>query len=80
MANKKELEEKKVKELNETKKEEKAKETELDNKDKEKIKKIIAEAKKNGKMSVSDLATKLNDVNPEKRDDWQEVQNYVKSN
>ena len=69
MANKKELEEKKVKELNETKKEEKAKETELDNKDKEKIKKIIAEAKKNGKMSVSDLATKLNDVNPEKMDE-----------
>lgn len=71
----------KTKEVDETKKEEKsqktketkkeleAKEQKLDNKDKEKIEKIISEAKEKGKMSVSDLATKLNDVNPEKMDE-----------
>ena len=37
--------------------------------DKEKISNIIAEAKQNGKMTYSDLATKLNDVNPEKMDE-----------
>lgn len=50
-------------------KELKAEEKKLDKKDKEKIDKIIAEAKKDGKMSVSELATKLNDVNPEKMDE-----------
>ena len=37
--------------------------------DKEKISNIIEEAKQNGKMTYSDLATKLNDVNPEKMDE-----------
>ena len=38
-------------------------------KDKEKISKIIEEAKQSGKMTYSDLASKLNDVNPEKMDE-----------
>ena len=37
-------------------------------KEKEKINTIIEEAKKNGKITYGDLATKLNDVNPEKLD------------
>ena len=37
--------------------------------DKEKINNIIEEAKQNGKMTYSDLASKLNDVNPEKMDE-----------
>ena len=37
--------------------------------DKEKINNIIKEAKENGKMTYSDLATKLNEVNPEKMDE-----------
>ena len=37
--------------------------------DKEKINNIIEEAKQKGKMTYGDLATKLNDVNPEKMDE-----------
>ena len=75
MSNKKEenLEEvKKVEEVKETKvtKANTKKETENKEKtDKEKINNIIKEAKENGKMTYSDLATKLNDVNPEKMDE-----------
>ena len=82
MSNKKEenLEEvKKVKEVSETKTTEtKAKtkktsenkvEKNSEKTDTEKINNIINEAKQNGKMTYSDLATKLNDVNPEKMDE-----------
>ena len=82
MSNKKEenLEEvKKVKEVSETKttetkvKTKKASENKVEKNsektDKEKINNIINEAKQNGKMTYSDLATKLNDVNPEKMDE-----------
>ena len=82
MSNKKEenLEEvKKVKEVSETKttetkaKTKKASENKVEKnsekKDTEKINNIINEAKQNGKMTYSDLATKLNDVNPEKMDE-----------
>ena len=55
-----------VKEVKETKKESTNKSEKTD---KEKISNIIAEAKQNGKMTYSDLATKLNDVNPEKMDE-----------
>ena len=41
---------------------------EINDAEKAKIDKIIAEAKQNGKMTYGDLATKLNDVNPEKLD------------
>ena len=41
---------------------------EINEAEKAKIDKIIAEAKQNGKMTYGDLATKLNDVNPEKLD------------
>ena len=58
--NKKDKENKKV---SEDKKENESK------KDSEKINNIIEEAKQNGKMTYSDLATKLNDVNPEKMDE-----------
>ena len=52
------------------KKESKKAETEdIDKKEKEKIDDIIKEAKQNGKMTYGDLATKLNDVNPEKIDE-----------
>ena len=57
---------KEVKEVKETKKESTSKSEKTD---KEKISNIIAEAKQNGKMTYSDLATKLNDVNPEKMDE-----------
>ena len=40
----------------------------LKSEDKEKINSIIKEAKENGKMTYGDLATKLNDVNPEEMD------------
>ena len=72
---------KKEENLEEVKKVEEAKETKVtkaktkkkpENKektDKEKINNIIKEAKENGKMTYSDLATKLNDVNPEKMDE-----------
>ena len=42
---------------------------EINKDEKEKINNIIEEAKKNGKMTYGDLATKLNDVNPEKIDE-----------
>lgn len=75
MSNKKEenLEEvKKVEEAKETKVTKAKTKKEQENKektDKEKINNIIKEAKENGKMTYSDLATKLNDVNPEKMDE-----------
>ena len=47
----------------------KVKESKSEKTDKEKINNIIEEAKQNGKMTYSDLATKLNDVNPEKMDE-----------
>ena len=45
-----------------------SKKTKISNEDKEKINTIIKEAKENGKMTYGDLATKLNDVNPEEMD------------
>ena len=78
MSNKKEenLEEvKKVEDVKETKKIEtkKASENKVEKNsektDTEKINNIINEAKQNGKMTYGDLATKLNDVNPEKMDE-----------
>ena len=72
MSNKKEENEKiekirsKVKE--ESKSKEKRSKKEISDKDKEKINNIIKEAKENGKMTYGDLATKLNDVNPEEID------------
>ena len=75
MSNKKEENLEEVKKVEEAKvtKETKAKtKKEPENKektDKEKINNIIKEAKENGKMTYSDLATKLNDVNPEKMDE-----------
>ena len=72
MSNKKEENIEEVKKVNEVK-EEKETKKESTNKsektDKEKISNIIEEAKQNGKMTYSDLATKLNDVNPEKMDE-----------
>ena len=58
-------------EVKETDKEEskKAETEDIDKKEKEKIDDIIKEAKQNGKMTYGDLATKLNDVNPEKIDE-----------
>ena len=47
----------------------KTKNKEINKDEKEKINNIIEEAKKNGKMTYGDLATKLNDVNPEKMDE-----------
>ena len=79
MSNKKEENLEEVKKINEIKEEKetktvekKAKETtkkETDKTDKEKINNIIQEAKQSGKMTYSDLASKLNDVNPEKMDE-----------
>ena len=72
MSNKKEenLEEvKKVEEVKETKANTKKEPENKEKTDKEKINNIIKEAKENGKMTYSDLATKLNDVNPEKMDE-----------
>ena len=75
MSNKKEenLEEvKKVEEVKETKVTKAKTKKEPENKektDKEKINNNIKEAKENGKMTYSDLATKLNEVNPEKMDE-----------
>ena len=60
------IEEKMNKKETKTKKSE-AKEINKD--EKEKINNIIEEAKKNGKITYGDLATKLNDVNPEKMDE-----------
>jgi len=45
-----------------------SKKTKISSEDKEKINNIIKEAKENGKMTYGDLATKLNDVNPEEMD------------
>ena len=79
MSNKKEENLEEVKKINEIKEEKetktvekKTKETtkkETDKTDKEKINNIIQEAKQSGKMTYSDLASKLNDVNPEKMDE-----------
>ena len=70
MSNKKEENLEEVKKVEEAKvtKETKAK-TKKEPENKEKINNIIKEAKENGKMTYSDLATKLNDVNPEKMDE-----------
>ena len=59
-----------IDEVKETKKgkkttEKKEQESQLNKEEKEKITKIIEEAKENGNMTYGDLATKLNDVNPE---------------
>ena len=76
MSNKKEENLEEVKKVDEVKAEketkkvtEKKKEKEDGKTDKEIISNIIAEAKQTGKMTYSDLATKLNDVNPEKMDE-----------
>ena len=45
-----------------------SKKTKISSEDKEKINSIIKEAQENGKMTYGDLATKLNDVNPEEMD------------
>ena len=45
-----------------------SKKTKISSEDKEKINSIIKEVKENGKMTYGDLATKLNDVNPEEMD------------
>ena len=67
MSNKKEenMEEKKIKEKIEKLT---ANHKEINKEEKEKISNIIEEAKQKGKMTYADLATKLNDVNPEKLD------------
>ncbi len=62
-----------IDEVKETKKgkkttEKKEQESQLNKEEKEKITKIIEEAKENGNMTYGDLATKLNDVNPEEID------------
>ena len=44
------------------------KKTKISSEDKEKINSIIKEAKENGKMTYRQIATKLNDVNPEEMD------------
>ena len=64
--NKEKKEEKTDKKEEQKVKEENSKE--INEAEKAKIDKIIAEAKQNGKMTYGDLATKLNDVNPEKLD------------
>ncbi len=73
MAKKKEENIEEVKNEEKMKKEEnknqKSKAKEMNKEEKEKINNIIEEAKKNGKMTYGDLATKLNDVNPEKMDE-----------
>ena len=74
MSNKKEesIEEientKKTSKKEEVKKVEESKEEREEREEKEKINNIIEEAKQKGKITYSDLATKLNDVNPEKLD------------
>ena len=64
MAKKKNEDLEKVDKIEETKKENK----EINEEEKAKINDIIKEAKQNGKITYADLATKLNDVNPEKLD------------
>ena len=48
---------------------EKIKENKLNKEEKEKISNIVEEAKQNGNITYADLATKLNEVNPENLDD-----------
>ena len=67
MAKKKNEELEKVDKIEETKKV-KEKDKEINEEEKAKINDIIKEAKQNGKITYADLATKLNDVNPEKLD------------
>ena len=67
MAKKKNEELEKVEKIEETKKV-KEKDKEINEEEKAKINDIIKEAKQNGKITYADLATKLNDVNPEKLD------------
>ena len=69
MSNKKEENLEEVKETKVTKAKTKKEPENKEKTDKEKINNIIKEAKENGKMTYSDLATKLNDVNPEKMDE-----------
>ena len=69
MSNKKEENLEEVKKEIKTEKKDNKVEKGNEKTDKEKISNIIAEAKQNGKMTYSDLATKLNDVNPEKMDE-----------
>ncbi|MCI8640554.1 MAG: sigma-70 family RNA polymerase sigma factor, partial [Clostridia bacterium] len=67
MANKKNEDLEKVDKIEETKKVKKE-DKEINEEEKAKINDIIKEAKENGKITYADLATKLNDVNPEKLD------------
>ena len=73
MAKKKEdnIEEIKIEEKinKEENKKQKSEAKEISKDEKEKINNIIEEAKKNGKMTYGDLATKLNEVNPDKMDE-----------
>ena len=69
MSNKKEENLEEVKKEIKTEKKDNKVEKGNEKTDKEKISNIIEEAKQNGKMTYSDLATKLNDVNPEKMDE-----------
>lgn len=67
MAKKKNEDLEKVDKIEETKKVKKEYK-EISEEEKAKINDIIKEAKQNGKITYADLATKLNDVNPEKLD------------
>ncbi len=67
MSNKKE-ENKEVIKNDEKKKDIEKEDKKINKEEKEKINNIIEQAKKDGKMTYADLATKLNDVNPEKID------------
>ena len=67
MSNKKE-ENKEVIKNDEEKKDIEKEDKKINKEEKEKINNIIEQAKKDGKMTYADLATKLNDVNPEKID------------
>lgn len=59
-----------IEEINKEKvKNKKTENKEISKDEKEKINDIIEEAKKNGKMTYGDLATKLNDVSPDKMDE-----------
>ncbi len=59
-----------IEEINKEKvKNKKTENKEISKDEKEKINNIIEEAKKNGKMTYGDLATKLNDVSPDKMDE-----------
>ena len=67
MAKKKNEDLEKIDKIEETKKVKKESK-EINEEEKAKINDIIKEAKENGKITYADLATKLNDVNPEKLD------------